>query len=128
MTRPSRAYSRSVACADVGFPLTGPINPRRMMLGAAKKLLLDSPAPKTGQAPAARFEPPRLTANILEKSRMSRSRDRILANLDEMYREAFERSKATGDDAQMASLDFAYRREQLYFEILLDVRDAIERQ
>jgi hypothetical protein len=27
----------------------------------------------------------------------------------------------------MVSLDFAYRREQLYFEILLDVRDAIER-
>ena len=44
-----------------------------------------------------------------------------------MYREAFERAKTTGDDAQMASLDFAYRREQLYFEILLDVRDGIER-
>ena len=57
---------------------------------------------------------------------MSRSRERILANLDEMYREAFERAKATGDAAQMATLDFAYRREQLYFEILLDVRDAIE--
>jgi hypothetical protein len=28
----------------------------------------------------------------------------------------------------MASLDFAYRREQLYFEILLDVRDAIQRR
>ena len=57
---------------------------------------------------------------------MSRSRDRILANIDDMYREAFERAKATGDEAQMATLDFAYRREQLYFEILLDVRDAIE--
>ena len=57
---------------------------------------------------------------------MSRSRDRILANLDDMYREAFERAKVTGDDSQMASLDFAYRREQLYFEILLDVRDAVE--
>jgi hypothetical protein len=102
------------------------------MLGAAKKILLDAPAqsaPPTPVSPArARFEPPRLTANILENIPMSRSRDRILANLDEMYREAFERSKATGDDAQMASLDFAYRREQLYFEILLDVRDAIERQ
>jgi hypothetical protein len=108
--------------------LTAPLNPRRLMLGAAKKLLLDSPAPKAGPSAPARFEPPRLTANILEKTRMSRSRDRILANLDEMYREAFERSKATGDEAQMASLDFAYRREQLYFEILLDVRDAIERQ
>ena len=59
---------------------------------------------------------------------MSRTRDRILANLDDMYREAFERAKATGDDSAMATLDFAYRREQLYFEILLDVRDAVERR
>jgi len=28
----------------------------------------------------------------------------------------------------MATLDFAYRREQLYVEILLDVRDALERR
>ena len=59
---------------------------------------------------------------------MSRSRDRILANLDEMYSEAFERAKTSNDQSQMATLDFAYRREQLYFEILLDVRDAIERR
>ena len=59
---------------------------------------------------------------------MSRSRDRILANLEDMYREAFERAKATGDQAQMAALDFAYRREQLYLEILLDVRDAVEKR
>jgi hypothetical protein len=108
--------------------VTAPLNPRRLMLGAAKKLLLEPSAPKPAPPAPARFEPPRLTADILEKTRMSRSRDRILANLDEMYREAFERSKATGDEAQMASLDFAYRREQLYFEILLDVRDAIERR
>jgi 1,6-anhydro-N-acetylmuramate kinase len=30
--------------------------------------------------------------------------------------------------AQMAALDFSYRREQLYFEILLDVRDAMEKK
>ena len=59
---------------------------------------------------------------------MSRSRDRILTNLEEMYREAFDRARASGDDGQMAQLDFAYRREQLYFEILLDVRDAMERK
>ena len=53
---------------------------------------------------------------------MSRSRERILTNLEEMYREAFDRAKETADPAAMASLDFAYRREQLYFEILLDVR------
>jgi len=102
------------------------INPRRLMLGAAKKLFLDDRAPQA--MPPAAFEPPRLTPDALEKTRMSRSRDRILANLEEMYREAFERAKATGDDAQQASLDFAYRREQLYFEILLDVRDAVERR
>jgi hypothetical protein len=56
---------------------------------------------------------------------MSRSRDRILANLDDMYSEAFDAAKTSADDAQMRSLDFAYRREQLYFEILLDIRDAM---
>ena len=56
------------------------------------------------------------------------TRDRILQNLDEMYTEAFERARESGDKSQMASLDFAYRREQLYFEILLDVRDALERR
>ncbi len=59
---------------------------------------------------------------------MSRSRDRILTNLEEMYREAFDRAKSSDDPAAMTSLDFAYRREQLYFEILLDVRDAMERR
>ena len=73
-------------------------------------------------------DPPRLTLQALEKTRMSRSRERILTNLDEMYREAFDRAKTTGDQSQMATLDFAYRREQLYFEILLDIRDAMERR
>ncbi|HWZ57817.1 MAG TPA: hypothetical protein VNW46_02485 [Gemmatimonadaceae bacterium] len=59
---------------------------------------------------------------------MSRSRDRIMSNLDEMYREGFERAKADDDQAQMVALDVAYRREQLYFEVLLDLRDATERR
>ena len=92
----------------------------------ARKYLLDQIDTDPKRRPDD--DPPRLTFNALEKIRMSRSRERILANLDEMYREAFERAKATGDDAQMATLDFAYRREQLYFEILLDVRDAIEKR
>jgi hypothetical protein len=95
------------------------------MMGAARRYLLDS-LDRGGDEPVD--EPPRLTPRAIDQSRMSRSRDRILANLDEMYREAFERAKTTGDSAQMASLDFAYRREQLYFEILLDVRDALERR
>ncbi len=104
--------------------MSTPFDARRELLGAAKKLILDAPK---GPQPAP-FEPPRLTLAALEKIKMSRSRDRILANLEEMYSEAFKRAKASEDDAQMASLDFAYRREQLYFEILLDVRDALERR
>jgi hypothetical protein len=105
--------------------MTGPMNPRRLMLGAAKKFLLpDDPDPRLKADPA----PPRLTPHALEITRMSRSRDRILANIDDMYKEAFERAKASGEEAQMVTLDFAYRREQLYFEILLDIRDAVERR
>ena len=99
------------------------------MMGLAKRFLLERADPAQGApGPVADDDPPRLTLRALEKISMSRSRDRILANLDDMYREAFERAKATGDQAQMATLDFAYRREQLYFEILLDVRDAMERR
>ena len=103
------------------------LNPRRMFMGAAKKYLLDA-IETSDQRPPAIDEAPRLTPKAIERTRMSRTRERILSNLDDMYREAFERAKATGDESQMASLDFAYRREQLYFEILLDVRDAMERR
>lgn len=104
--------------------MTSPFDARRHLLGAARKYLLE-PAMAAEPAPIV---PPRLTLEALEKIPMSRSRERILANLEEMYSEAFKRAKASEDDAQMASLDFAYRREQLYFEILLDVRDALERR
>jgi hypothetical protein len=103
---------------------------RRSLINSARKFLLEPGAPP--REPSGRLEaddaPPRLTSHFLETTRMARSRDRIMTNLDEMYREAFTRAQATGDDAQMATLDFAYRREQLYFEILLDIRDAVERR
>jgi hypothetical protein len=103
--------------------MDSPLPSRRNLLTAAQKYLLD---PTEEQLAQRSGEPPRLTSQAIQKVSMSRSRDRILANIDDMYREAFERAKATGDAAQMATLDFAYRREQLYFEILLDVRDAME--
>jgi hypothetical protein len=99
---------------------------RRMLMDRARRYLLD----QIDIDPQKILEdaPPRLTLQALEKISMSRSRERILANLDEMYKEAFDRAKTTSDDSQMAALDFSYRREQLYFEILLDVRDALERR
>ena len=56
---------------------------------------------------------------------MPRTRERILANLEAIYREAFDRARAAGDQARMADLDAAYQREQLLLEVLLDVRDAV---
>ncbi len=94
-------------------------------MGAAKRYFIDAFERERDEAKPTEDEPPRLTPRALERTRMPRTRDRILTNLDDMYREAFERAKATGDDSQMATLDFAYRREQLYFEILLDIRDAM---
>ena len=41
---------------------------------------------------------------------MSRSRPSIMNNLEEMHREAFDRAKASGEEAQLPSLDVAYRR------------------
>jgi len=54
-----------------------------------------------------------------------RPRERILANLEAIYREAYERAKAASDQARMADLDAAYQREQLLLEVLLDLRDAL---
>jgi hypothetical protein len=106
-----------------------PFNPRRLALGAAKKLIFEGEDPETALERIAALDS--IDANRTtgpESTPMSRTRTTILNNLDEMYREAFERAKMSGDATQMATLDFAYRREQLYFEILLDVRDALERR
>jgi hypothetical protein len=54
-----------------------------------------------------------------------RSRDRIVANLESIYREAYERAKATDDKNRMMDLDASFQREQLILEVLLDVRDAL---
>jgi hypothetical protein len=102
--------------------------PRRYLFNTAKKFLVDAVESSSTKEPDAADDFPRLTLQALERIRMSRSRDRILENLDTMYREAFERAKASGDDSQMVTLDFAYRREQLYLEVLLDIREAVERR
>jgi hypothetical protein len=97
---------------------------RRFLLEKARQLMMPDPSP----APDVADDFPRLTPAAIQKTRMPRSRDRIMENLETMYREAFERARTSGDEHQMATLDFAYRREQLYLEILLDIRDAAERK
>lgn len=56
---------------------------------------------------------------------MSRPRERILANLESIYREAYDRAKAAKDERRMADLDAAFQREQLLLEVLLDIRDGM---
>ena len=52
-----------------------------------------------------------------------RSRDRILANLEAIYRESYDRAKAADEATRMIDLEAAYMRDQLMLEILLDIRD-----
>ncbi len=52
-----------------------------------------------------------------------RSRDRILSNLESIYRESYDRAKQFGDEGRMIDLESAYMRDQLMLEILLDIRD-----
>ncbi len=54
-----------------------------------------------------------------------RPRTRILANLETVYREAYNRAKEAGDSTRMLDLDAAFQREQLLLEVLLDIRDAL---
>lgn len=56
---------------------------------------------------------------------MARPRQQVLDNLDAIYREAYERAKASKDERRMADLDAAYQREQLLLEVLLDIRDSL---
>jgi hypothetical protein len=54
-----------------------------------------------------------------------RSRQQIVASLEGLYREAYARASDAGDADEMTRLDFAFRRDQLYLEALLDVRDSL---
>ena len=54
-----------------------------------------------------------------------RPRERILNNLETIYREAYARAKETGDEERKMDLDASFQREQLILEVLLDVRDAL---
>ncbi len=56
-----------------------------------------------------------------------RSRDRILANLDTVYQESYDRAKAEQMTRRMEELDAAYLRDQLMMEVLLDIRDLLDR-
>jgi hypothetical protein len=57
------------------------------------------------------------------KDQPVRSREKILANLEQLYRESYQRATEAGETLRMVELDSAYIRDQLMLEILLDIRD-----
>ena len=52
-----------------------------------------------------------------------RPRDRILANLESIYRESYDQAQRLAEKGRMVDLESAYMRDQLMLEILLDIRD-----
>lgn len=54
-----------------------------------------------------------------------RERDRILGSLEKVYREAYDEAVERDDEAAMARMDLEYQRDQLWFEVLLDLRDLL---
>ncbi len=52
-----------------------------------------------------------------------RSRERILSNLETIYRESYDCAKQAADEGRMIDLESGYMRDQLMLEILLDIRD-----
>ena len=54
-----------------------------------------------------------------------RTRSRIIGSLEGVYREAFDKAAAGGDQSRMDALDFGFQRDQVLIEVLLDVRDGL---
>ena len=54
-----------------------------------------------------------------------RDRQRILQNLETLYGDAFREAEGRADRERMGRLDFDFQRDQLYLEILMDVRDLL---
>ena len=54
-----------------------------------------------------------------------RSRERVLASLERVYREAFGVADGQDDTDAMSNLDMQYQRDQLQLEVLLDIRDLL---
>ena len=53
-----------------------------------------------------------------------RDRQRIVNNLENLYRDELDRGAGTGG-ASGERLDFEFQRDQLYLEVLLDLRDLM---
>lgn len=56
-----------------------------------------------------------------------RDRDRILANLEGLFRDAYREAEAGEDQVRMKRLDFDFQRDQLQLELLMDIRELLSK-
>ncbi len=54
-----------------------------------------------------------------------REREKIIGNLETLYREAFQRAEGSGVEGAGAQVDFEFQRDQLFMEALLDIRELM---
>lgn len=54
-----------------------------------------------------------------------RERNRILGSLETVYRGAFDDARDRDDRDDMRRLDFDFQRDQLFLEVMLDIRDLL---
>lgn len=54
-----------------------------------------------------------------------RTRSTVIGSLEGVYREAYEKAGAAGDEDRMDALDFGFQRDQVTLEVLLDIRDLL---
>lgn len=54
-----------------------------------------------------------------------RDREKILGNLESLYREGFRSAEESGDGDRMEQLDLDFQKDQLYLEVLLDIRELL---
>ena len=56
-----------------------------------------------------------------------RDRQRIVDNLEKLYREELTRD-AEGEGGDAPRLDFEFQRDQIYLEVMLDLRDLLAQE
>ena len=54
-----------------------------------------------------------------------RAKSRIIGSLEKVYTEAFDKAAKADDPSRMDALDFAFQRDQVMLEVMLDLRDAL---
>jgi len=56
-----------------------------------------------------------------------RPKSEIIASLEAVYRDAFDKAVASEDAAKMEALDFGFQRDQVLLEVMMDIRDGLAR-